>query len=45
MFHSWSLFGLEVEELVDNYSYFLDNRELVLNNFLTYIYILEKQLL
>ena len=39
MFHSWSLFGLEVEELVDNYSYFLDNRELVLNNFLTYIYI------
>lgn len=30
---------MEVEELVDNYSYFLDNRELVLNNFLTYIYI------
>lgn len=22
MFHSWSTFGLEVEELVDNYSYF-----------------------
>lgn len=30
-------FGLEVEELVDNYSYFFDNHELVLNDFLTYI--------
>lgn len=37
MFNSWSPFGLEVEELVDNYSYFLDNHELVLNDFLTYI--------
>lgn len=37
MFHSWSPFGLKVEELVDNYSYFLDNHELVLNDFLTYI--------
>ena len=29
MFHSWSTFGLEVEELVDNYSYFLGNHKLV----------------